>query len=77
MSGLLNPCNATLIEFVKKGRIKENGHPENRTWPLVLIHVYTMTSINNYYACLLVRGFLNMGLTPKLVKFLRLIRLKY
>lgn len=33
MSELLNPWNASLIEFVKEGRIKEHGHPEteNRT----------------------------------------------
>lgn len=33
MTWLLNSWNASLIEFVKEGRIKEHGHPEteNRT----------------------------------------------
>lgn len=30
MSGLLNPCYAILIEFVKEGRIKEHGHPATK-----------------------------------------------
>lgn len=36
MSRLLNPCYATLVEFVKEGRIREHDHPTNKIEPVSL-----------------------------------------
>lgn len=76
----LNPCNATLIEFVKEGRIREHNHPTTKIEPVSMLKWYLAFSANtcvyndkhkNYYACLLVRGFSNIGLTPNLVELSR------